>query len=100
MELEPKSRPLSSQAFALSCNRQILTGEPPANKVNWLEISLSNFSDIAEPLHIGPVVGKHGLTFFVDLHLPGASQPRLLKAQVKTTYPGEQASKLHTVSIT
>jgi len=75
--------------------RDGLTGESPANKVNWGEVVLTAISDIAEPLYVGPVFCKHLPAVVVNLNLPPTLHPSPFKAEVKAADTGEQATEQH-----
>lgn len=70
-----------------------LTGEPSADKVNWLKVVFSDIVNISVSLNVRPMFGEHLLTEGIALHLPSALHSGPLQAEIEAAYPGKERAE-------
>lgn len=105
-ELAPKTRASTADTSDSGVDPAdatcVLTGESPADKVDFLEASEPGVSDIFDaPICSGPVLRQHGPAKWVLLHLPrqlnanaGFAQ-RQLDAELEPANPGKERSNTY-----
>jgi hypothetical protein len=92
-ELEPQSAPLASQASTTASHAEVLTGESPANKVNWGEGGAADRTDVGEePMaKVGSKLAlQDELAVPVDLDLPPDAVASSGKAEIEASDAGEE----------
>jgi len=78
-EVVPEAAALASHASPFPSGRDVLAGEPSANKVNVRPVALR--SDILVPRRCRPVLLEHGAAEGIDLALPhDRAEPRALES--------------------
>jgi hypothetical protein len=97
-ELVEEARPRAVEAGSPTCDAEVLAGESSTEEIDCRKVSSSDFSDIIESLHVGPVTVQDPAAGRVDLDLPDALHARSLEAQVKAADPSEQAAEPHAAS--
>lgn len=86
----PETRSLTFKASALTSVANVLAGEAAADEVHGSEGCRTDFSDIMEPLRMGPVCSEARVQSSVVLDLPnGVPEAGPFEAELKATDAGK-----------